>query len=197
MSRLLVWRQWSANILYILSKKLNTYSLLFVFYLLQNKWFLFDSLYDYSLYERCARCFRTPVPDPKLMLNLCYKEAKGSLWLKCFVVVLVVADHFTQMLHCEHECVRDLATRPGRLSPMENYLPLHYDYLQFAYYQGEWFTMQGKKLKRSQKLHVCQSIWCNYEQKRWAWCAHTERDADYHPINRLAHPVWIYPLSHN
>ncbi|XP_029004670.1 prolyl 3-hydroxylase 2 [Betta splendens] len=47
----------------------------------------------------------------------------------------VVSDHFTQVLHCEHECVRDLATRPGRLSPMENYLPLHYDYLQFAYFQ--------------------------------------------------------------
>uniref|UniRef100_A0A8C6U264 procollagen-proline 3-dioxygenase n=1 Tax=Neogobius melanostomus TaxID=47308 RepID=A0A8C6U264_9GOBI len=47
----------------------------------------------------------------------------------------LVSDHFTQVLHCEHECVRDLATRPGRLSPMENYLPLHYDYLQFAYYQ--------------------------------------------------------------
>ncbi|KAK7889471.1 hypothetical protein WMY93_025031 [Mugilogobius chulae] len=35
----------------------------------------------------------------------------------------LVSDHFTQVLHCEHECVRDLATRPGRLSPMENYLP--------------------------------------------------------------------------
>ncbi|KAM9795852.1 prolyl 3-hydroxylase 2 [Syngnathus typhle] len=46
----------------------------------------------------------------------------------------VISDHFTQVLNCEHECVRDLATRPGRLSPMENYLPLHYDYLQFAYY---------------------------------------------------------------
>ncbi|XP_061832154.2 prolyl 3-hydroxylase 2 [Nerophis lumbriciformis] len=49
----------------------------------------------------------------------------------------VISDHFTQVLHCEHECVRDLATRPGRLSPMENYLPLHYDYLQFAYFQVE------------------------------------------------------------
>lgn len=49
----------------------------------------------------------------------------------------LVSDHFTQVLHCEHECVRDLATRPGRLSPMENYLPLHYDYLQFAYYQTD------------------------------------------------------------
>ncbi|MED6257002.1 Prolyl 3-hydroxylase 2 [Ataeniobius toweri] len=47
----------------------------------------------------------------------------------------VVSDHFIQVLHCEHECVRDLATRPGRLSPMENYLPLHYDYLQFAYFK--------------------------------------------------------------
>lgn len=49
----------------------------------------------------------------------------------------LVSDHFTQVLHCEHECVRDLATRPGRLSPMENYLPLHYDYLQFAYFKME------------------------------------------------------------
>uniref|UniRef100_A0A3Q3LHQ2 procollagen-proline 3-dioxygenase n=1 Tax=Mastacembelus armatus TaxID=205130 RepID=A0A3Q3LHQ2_9TELE len=47
----------------------------------------------------------------------------------------LVSDHFTQVLHCEHECVRYLATRPGRLSPMENYLPLHYDYLQFAYFK--------------------------------------------------------------
>uniref|UniRef100_A0A3Q1H005 procollagen-proline 3-dioxygenase n=1 Tax=Acanthochromis polyacanthus TaxID=80966 RepID=A0A3Q1H005_9TELE len=49
----------------------------------------------------------------------------------------LVSDHYTQVLHCEHECVRDLATRPGRLSPMENYLPLHYDYLQFAYFKVE------------------------------------------------------------
>lgn len=47
----------------------------------------------------------------------------------------LISDHFTQVLHCEHECVRDLATRPGRLSPMENYLPVHYDYLQFAYFK--------------------------------------------------------------
>ncbi|XP_051977203.1 prolyl 3-hydroxylase 2-like [Xyrauchen texanus] len=47
----------------------------------------------------------------------------------------LISDHYTQVLHCKHECVRDLATRPGRLSPMENYLPLHYDYLQFSYFQ--------------------------------------------------------------
>uniref|UniRef100_A0A8D0GYU2 Prolyl 3-hydroxylase 2 n=1 Tax=Sphenodon punctatus TaxID=8508 RepID=A0A8D0GYU2_SPHPU len=46
-----------------------------------------------------------------------------------------IADHYMQVLLCQHECVRELATRPGRLSPIDNYLPLHYDYLQFAYYQ--------------------------------------------------------------
>uniref|UniRef100_A0A4W6FF22 procollagen-proline 3-dioxygenase n=1 Tax=Lates calcarifer TaxID=8187 RepID=A0A4W6FF22_LATCA len=61
----------------------------------------------------------------------------------------LVSDHFTQVLHCEHECVRDLATRPGRLSPMENYLPLHYDYLQFAYFQSklEIFNMLEEALQ--------------------------------------------------
>lgn len=47
--------------------------------------------------------------------------------------------HYMQVLVCQHECVRELATRPGRLSPIENFLPLHYDYLQFAYYRvGEY-----------------------------------------------------------
>ncbi|XP_059543358.1 prolyl 3-hydroxylase 2 isoform X1 [Myotis daubentonii] len=50
-----------------------------------------------------------------------------------------IADHYVQVLVCQHECVRELATRPGRLSPIENFLPLHYDYLQFAYYRvGEY-----------------------------------------------------------
>ncbi|XP_054839117.1 prolyl 3-hydroxylase 2 isoform X2 [Eublepharis macularius] len=46
-----------------------------------------------------------------------------------------IADHYMQVLACQHECVRELATRPGRLSPIDNYLPLHYDFLQFAYYR--------------------------------------------------------------
>ncbi|XP_069830514.1 prolyl 3-hydroxylase 2 [Dendropsophus ebraccatus] len=46
-----------------------------------------------------------------------------------------IADHYMQILVCEHECVRDLSTRPGRLSPIENFLPLHYDFLQFSYYR--------------------------------------------------------------
>lgn len=50
-------------------------------------------------------------------------------------------DHYMQVLVCQHECIRELATRPGRLSPIENFLPLHYDYLQFAYYRGKAWTI--------------------------------------------------------
>uniref|UniRef100_A0A8D0KCR0 procollagen-proline 3-dioxygenase n=1 Tax=Salvator merianae TaxID=96440 RepID=A0A8D0KCR0_SALMN len=46
-----------------------------------------------------------------------------------------IADHYMQVLLCQHECVRELATRPGRLSPIDNFVPLHYDFLQFAYYR--------------------------------------------------------------
>uniref|UniRef100_A0A8C0GCI9 procollagen-proline 3-dioxygenase n=1 Tax=Chelonoidis abingdonii TaxID=106734 RepID=A0A8C0GCI9_CHEAB len=61
-----------------------------------------------------------------------YLEYKADLYE-------AIADHYMQILLCQHECVRELATRPGRLSPIENYLPLHYDYLQFAYYRvGEY-----------------------------------------------------------
>ncbi|XP_060797807.1 prolyl 3-hydroxylase 2 isoform X2 [Neoarius graeffei] len=52
-----------------------------------------------------------------------------------YTISELISDHYTQVLNCKHECVRELATRPGRISPMENYLPLHYDYLQFAYFQ--------------------------------------------------------------
>ncbi|XP_068137308.1 prolyl 3-hydroxylase 2 [Hyperolius riggenbachi] len=57
-----------------------------------------------------------------------YVDYKGNLYE-------VMADHYIQILVCEHECIRDLSTRPGRLSPIENYLPLHYDFLQFSYYR--------------------------------------------------------------
>uniref|UniRef100_F7FH76 procollagen-proline 3-dioxygenase n=1 Tax=Monodelphis domestica TaxID=13616 RepID=F7FH76_MONDO len=47
----------------------------------------------------------------------------------------VLAGLYSRRLMCEHDCVRELATWPGQPSPIENFLPLHYDYLQFSYYQ--------------------------------------------------------------
>ncbi|XP_051874456.1 prolyl 3-hydroxylase 2 [Pristis pectinata] len=47
----------------------------------------------------------------------------------------IIADHYLQVLLCEHDCVRELSTRAGRLSPIGNYLPMHYDFLQYSYYR--------------------------------------------------------------
>ncbi|XP_078060394.1 prolyl 3-hydroxylase 2 [Mustelus asterias] len=47
----------------------------------------------------------------------------------------LIADHYIQVLQCEHDCVRELATRAGRLSPIENYLSMHYDFLQYSYFR--------------------------------------------------------------
>ncbi|XP_072200965.1 prolyl 3-hydroxylase 2 isoform X2 [Excalfactoria chinensis] len=57
-----------------------------------------------------------------------YLEYKAGLYE-------AIADHYMQILACKHDCIRELATRSGRISPIENFLPLHYDYLQFAYYR--------------------------------------------------------------
>uniref|UniRef100_G1K3J2 procollagen-proline 3-dioxygenase n=1 Tax=Xenopus tropicalis TaxID=8364 RepID=G1K3J2_XENTR len=62
-----------------------------------------------------------------------------------------IADHYIQILACEHECVRELATRPGRLSPIENFLPLHYDFLQFSYYR-EGDTLKALECAKSYLL---------------------------------------------
>ncbi|GCB74973.1 hypothetical protein scyTo_0018933, partial [Scyliorhinus torazame] len=47
----------------------------------------------------------------------------------------LIADHYIQVLQCGHDCIRELATRAGRLSPIENYLPMHYDFLQYSYFK--------------------------------------------------------------
>ncbi|XP_078725809.1 prolyl 3-hydroxylase 1 [Lampetra fluviatilis] len=48
-----------------------------------------------------------------------------------------MADHYVQVLNCRHDCARELSTRPGRTTPIEDFLPAHYNYLQFAYYKME------------------------------------------------------------
>ncbi|XP_032491468.1 prolyl 3-hydroxylase 1 isoform X3 [Phocoena sinus] len=45
-----------------------------------------------------------------------------------------ITDHYVQVLSCKQNCVTELASHPGREKPFEDFLPSHYDYLQFAYY---------------------------------------------------------------
>uniref|UniRef100_A0A8D0ZTI6 procollagen-proline 3-dioxygenase n=2 Tax=Sus scrofa TaxID=9823 RepID=A0A8D0ZTI6_PIG len=45
-----------------------------------------------------------------------------------------ITDHYIQVLSCKQSCVTELASHPGREKPFEDFLPSHYNYLQFAYY---------------------------------------------------------------
>ncbi|NXX97389.1 P3H3 hydroxylase, partial [Centropus bengalensis] len=46
-----------------------------------------------------------------------------------------IAAHYTQVLKCRQQCVLDIATKPGRISATEDFIPSHLDLLQFAYSQ--------------------------------------------------------------
>ncbi|NWR79272.1 P3H1 hydroxylase, partial [Centropus unirufus] len=45
-----------------------------------------------------------------------------------------ITDHYMQVLSCKQGCVTELASEPSREKPLEDFLPLHFNYLQFAYY---------------------------------------------------------------
>uniref|UniRef100_A0A8B9QZ47 procollagen-proline 3-dioxygenase n=1 Tax=Anas platyrhynchos TaxID=8839 RepID=A0A8B9QZ47_ANAPL len=46
-----------------------------------------------------------------------------------------IAAHYIQVLKCRQQCVLDIATKPGRISATEDFIPSHLDLLQFAYDQ--------------------------------------------------------------
>ncbi|NWX92320.1 P3H3 hydroxylase, partial [Nothoprocta pentlandii] len=47
-----------------------------------------------------------------------------------------IAAHYVQVLKCRQQCVIEIATKPGRISATEDFIPSHLDLLQFAYDQG-------------------------------------------------------------
>ncbi|XP_029007877.1 prolyl 3-hydroxylase 1 isoform X2 [Betta splendens] len=48
-----------------------------------------------------------------------------------------VTDHYMQILNCKQRCAVDLASTAGRNKPFEDFLPSHFNYLQFSYYNSE------------------------------------------------------------
>ncbi|XP_072282035.1 prolyl 3-hydroxylase 1 [Pyxicephalus adspersus] len=51
-----------------------------------------------------------------------------------------ITDHYVQVMTCRQACVSELATQPGREKPVEDFLPSHFNYLQFAYNNMENYT---------------------------------------------------------
>ncbi|KAJ6658276.1 hypothetical protein lerEdw1_020548, partial [Lerista edwardsae] len=44
-----------------------------------------------------------------------------------------IAARYIQVLKCRQNCILDIATKPGRVSSTEDFIPSHFDLLQFAY----------------------------------------------------------------
>lgn len=107
------------------------------------------------------------------LTSLCPRLSTSTILLGsvCFLP-LFLADHYMQVLACKHDCVRELATRSGRISPIENFLPLHYDYLQFAYYRGKgWLSVPHSACKVLLPfMQVWIVLWEN--QGITTWCSH-------------------------
>ncbi|RXN23096.1 prolyl 3-hydroxylase 1 [Labeo rohita] len=45
--------------------------------------------------------------------------------------------HYLHALNCKQNCAVDLASTAGRETPFEDFLPSHFNYLQFSYYNSE------------------------------------------------------------
>ncbi|GLD61362.1 prolyl 3-hydroxylase 1 [Lates japonicus] len=48
-----------------------------------------------------------------------------------------MTDHYMQVLNCKQHCSVELASAAGRNKPFEDFLPSHFNYLQFSYYNSE------------------------------------------------------------
>uniref|UniRef100_A0A8C2FTN1 Prolyl 3-hydroxylase 1 n=1 Tax=Cyprinus carpio TaxID=7962 RepID=A0A8C2FTN1_CYPCA len=48
-----------------------------------------------------------------------------------------MTDHYLHALNCKQNCAVDLASTAGREKPFEDFLPSHFNYLQFSYYNSE------------------------------------------------------------
>ncbi|MCI4390381.1 hypothetical protein PGIGA_G00121950 [Pangasianodon gigas] len=47
--------------------------------------------------------------------------------------------HYLYVLNCKQNCAVELASTPGREQPFEDFLPSHFNYLQFSYYNSEQY----------------------------------------------------------
>ncbi|XP_059186030.1 prolyl 3-hydroxylase 1 [Centropristis striata] len=48
-----------------------------------------------------------------------------------------MTDHYMQVLSCKQHCAVELASSAGKDKPFEDFLPAHFNYLQFSYYNSE------------------------------------------------------------
>lgn len=53
------------------------------------------------------------------------------------LTIALLSDHYMQVLNCKQHCAVELASAAGKDKPFEDFLPSHFNYLQFSYYNSE------------------------------------------------------------
>lgn len=74
-----------------------------------------------------------------ILLIVDVSSSSAPVWLSELLAFmpLFLAAHYIQVLKCRQQCVLEIATKPGWISAIEDFIPSHLDLLQFAYDQGE------------------------------------------------------------
>ncbi|KAL7837766.1 hypothetical protein SRHO_G00274770 [Serrasalmus rhombeus] len=61
--------------------------------------------------------------------------------------------HYLHILNCKQNCAVELASVVGRDKPFENFLPSHFNYLQFSYYNSEQYEKAIESAKTYLLFH--------------------------------------------
>nr|XP_006641935.1 PREDICTED: prolyl 3-hydroxylase 1 [Lepisosteus oculatus] len=69
-----------------------------------------------------------------------------------------MTDHYMQVLNCKQNCAVELATKPGKDKPVEDFLPAHFNYLQFAYYNSENYEKAIECTKTYLLFHPAEEV---------------------------------------
>ncbi|XP_036415919.1 prolyl 3-hydroxylase 1 [Colossoma macropomum] len=75
-----------------------------------------------------------------------YMEYKADLFQS-------ITDHYLHILNCKQNCAVELASVAGRDKPIEDFLPSHFNYLQFSYYNSEQYEKAIESAKTYLLFH--------------------------------------------
>lgn len=98
---------------------------------------LCEGAYNYDGYnymEYSADLFQTITGKTEHLWRLCADMNKVNL-CDHQLGSLCVSDHYMQVLSCKQRCALELATNTDQ--PFDDFLPSHFNYLQFSYYNSK------------------------------------------------------------
>ncbi len=104
---------------------------------------LCEGAYDYDGYnymEYSADLFQTMTGEtvhPWVFVQKRLIKVENLVTIFLCNCVLCVSDHYMQVLKCKQHCTVELASTAGKNKPFEDFLPSHFNYLQFSYYNSE------------------------------------------------------------